>query len=81
MTEQTLQQRLEVTASQLAHDLGELDAARSRLQGELRRIRGLLDLLGRLTPGQLASLPPDTPIEWIEAFARSQAHGVEDLGR
>lgn len=66
-------QRLDDTAAELRDRLTALDAVRIQLQAELRQVDRLRVSIARLTPQQIASIPPDTPIEWLESFATSQA--------
>jgi hypothetical protein len=64
-------QHLAAEASAVRDRLIALEAVRSDLQAQLRQVDRLLAAIARLTPQQIASIPPETPLDWLEAFARS----------
>jgi hypothetical protein len=64
-------QHLAAQISTVLDRLTALEAVRSDLQAQLRQLDRLQETIARLTPQQIASIPPETPLDWLEAFARS----------
>lgn len=67
-------EHLAAETSAVREELVALEAARSDLQARLRRLDRLSVAIARLTPQQIAGIPPGTPLDWLEAFARSTTH-------
>jgi hypothetical protein len=63
-------EHLAAETSAVRDRLAALDAARSDLQAQLRQLDRLQVAIAGLTQQQIASIPPETPLDWLEAFAR-----------
>jgi hypothetical protein len=64
-------QHLEAQTAAVQEKLTALEAVRSHLQADLRQLNRLQVSIAHLPPHQIASIPPETPLDWLEAFARS----------